>query len=125
MPKKLFTSLILEQVNSVGCMVPQKMVGPGPGFTFGVDIFTTEKIGLNIHLLNGNFTDCYLFMHPLMGGIEAAGMSDHADKSRFLLYLVNSLGFFPVVGKGDFHLHMFTGFHALNSLRRMQLSRCT
>ena len=48
----VLAGLVLEQVDGVGGVVPQQMVGPAPRVAGGVDVLAAEEIGLHVHLLD-------------------------------------------------------------------------
>ena len=47
-----------------------------------VHVGAAEEIGLHIHLLDVEFTGLDLLVHPLVAGVEAAGMATHSNQSR-------------------------------------------
>jgi hypothetical protein len=80
-----FTGLVLEQVNRVGGMVPQQVIGPGAGLAEGVGVRPPEKVGLDVHLLDGELARADPVVHVLVGGVEAPGVAGHGDEAGFLL----------------------------------------
>ena len=61
-----FATLVGEEVNRMGSVVPQQVIGPAAGLSLGIDILATEEIGLHIHLLDIQFTGLDLVMYPLV-----------------------------------------------------------
>ena len=113
--------LVLEQINGMRGVVPQQMVGPRTRFTLGVGVGAAEEIGLNVHLLDIQFTRGDFVVYPLVAGIEAAGVADHGDEAGFFLHFQHFFGICPRVGQRNFHLYVFAGAQALQGLRGVHL----
>ena len=62
-------------------------------------------------------------LHPLMRGIEAARVADHAHEPRLALERRDGLGICPAVRQRNLHLHMLAGAQALQRLCGMHLRR--
>src|SRR5690606_23510927 len=88
-------------------------------------ILAAEEIGLDVHLLDGEFARRDLSVNILMARIEAAGVTDHSDETRALTFPQYSLAFGQVVAEGNFYLHMLAGLQALNCLVCVHLGRST
>ena len=116
-------ALVAEQIDAVGGVVPQQMIGPGARPAGGVDVFAAEKIGLDIHLLDRQFAGADFVMHPLVRRIEAPRMADHAGEPGLLLLFIDRFGIGPAIGERDFHLHMLARLHALDRLGGVHLGR--
>ena len=109
-------SLVGKQVHGVGSMVPQQVVGPATCLTQRVHVGAAEEVGLHIHLLDVEFAGLDLLVHPLVAGVEAAGVTHHGHLAGFLLHLQHFFGFCPAVGQRNFHLHVLASLHALDGL---------
>ena len=69
--------LVGEQVDRVGCVVPQQVVGPGARLALCVRVAATEEVRLRIHLLHVELARVDLAAHELVRGVEAARVADH------------------------------------------------
>jgi hypothetical protein len=96
--------LIGKQVDRVGRVVPEQVVGPRARLALGVDVPAAEEVGLHIHLLDGEFAGPDPVVHVLVRGIEAAGVAHHAHQPGFLLLGDHRLRVGPAVGQRDFDL---------------------
>src|SRR6185295_596968 len=79
------TRLVLELVDGVAGMMPEKVVGPAPRFTFGIHIGSAEEKRLHHKMLKREFTLLDPVVNPLMAGIETPRVTAHGDESGFLL----------------------------------------
>ena len=115
------TRLVCKQVNGVGRMVPQQMIGPAASLAQGIHVGATEEVSLNIHLLNVELACFDFLMDPLVAGIETTGVTAHGHLTRFLGKAHHFFGIFPAVCQWNFYLNVLTRFQACNRLRRMHL----
>src|SRR5262245_15870516 len=91
-----FSSMALELVDGVTGMMPEQVVGPAARFALGIHVCSPEEEGLHNQMLQLQLTGFDPFVNPLVAGIEAAGMTGHGRKPRFLLHGKNLFR----VGKG-------------------------
>jgi hypothetical protein len=49
------SGLILEEIDGMRGVMPQEMVGPAARVARSIDVLAPEEIGLNVHLLDGQF----------------------------------------------------------------------
>jgi hypothetical protein len=115
--------LIGKQVDRVGRVVPEQVVGPRARLALGVDVPAAEEVGLHIHLLDGEFAGPDPVVHVLVRGIEAAGVAHHAHQPGFLLLGDHRLRVGPAVGQRDFDLDVLARLHAGDGLRGVHLGR--
>ena len=115
-PDHSLSSLILEEINCVGRVMPQQMVCPSSWFSSCIDVFASKEISLRIQLLDLQLTSLNFFIDPLMRGIETSGMAHHADQACFLLEIHHSLSIQPVISQGNLNLNMHTCFQTLYRL---------
>ena len=102
-------------------VVPQQVVGPRARFAQRIGVGAAEEIGLHVHLLDVQFAGNDFVVHPLVAGVEAAGVADHRNQAGFFLYFQHFFGVAPRVGQRDFDLHVFAGAQALQGLRGVHL----
>ena len=76
--------LILEQVDGVGGVVPEQMVGPASRIARRVDVLAPEEIGLHVHLLNLQLASLDFLMDVLMARVEAPHVAAHRGDSSLL-----------------------------------------
>src|SRR4051794_35431442 len=115
--------LILEQVDGVGGVMPQEVVGPTARVARRVDVLAAEKIGLHVHLLDLELTLLDALVNPLVARVEAAHVPAHRDDAGLLGDLHQLLGVFDAVGDWDLDQYMFAGAHHLLALPEMHLGR--
>src|SRR3954452_24780681 len=115
--------LVLEQVDGVGGVMPQEVVGPTARVTRRVDVLAAEEIGLHVHLLDLELTLLDALVNPLMTGVEAAHVPAHRHDAGLLGDLHQLFGVFDAVGDRDLDQHMLAGAHHLFALPEMHLGR--
>ena len=103
--------------------MPQKMIGPRARLTEGIDVGAAEEIGLHVHLLDRELTPGDALVDPLVRGVEAPRVADHADEAGALLQLGNGQRVGPVVGERYLDLHVLARLHAGSGLGGVQLGR--
>ncbi len=113
--------LVLEQVDGVGRMVPEQMVGPAARIAGGVDVLPAEEIGLHVHLLDGELALHDALVHPLVAGIEAPHVAAHGDHAGLLGDLHQIFGILDAVGDRNLHQHVLAGAHHLLALAEVHL----
>ena len=113
--------LILEQVDGVGGMVPEQMVGPAPRIARCVDILAPEEIGLHVHLLDLQLALLDLLVDVLVARVEAPHVAAHRGDAGFLRDLHQRLGVLNRVGDRDFDQHVLAGAHYLLALAEVHL----
>jgi hypothetical protein len=86
------TALIRKQINRVRSMVPQQVVRPTPGLAQSIHVGSSEKIRLNIHLLDIEFARFDFFVDPLVTGVVASCMTGHGHKAAGFLQGHNGFG---------------------------------
>ena len=118
-----FAGLILEQVDGVGGVVPEQVIGPAPRLARRVHVLAPEEIGLHVHLLDIQFALLDALVHPLMAGIEAPHVADHGDDAGFVGDLHQRLGVLDRVGDRDFDQHVLAGAHHLFALAEVHFRR--
>src|SRR2546421_8645179 len=79
------------------------MVGPAARLTERVHVRTPEEECLDVHLLDVEFPGDDFPMHPLMAGVETAGMTAHRDPAGLFLQLRASPRLPPRNRGGDIH----------------------
>jgi hypothetical protein len=99
------------------------VIGPAPRLPGGVHVGAAEEVRLHVHLLDGQLAGQDAAAHPLVGGVEPAGMPDHADLAGFLLYPLDLLRVRPAVGDRDLDLHVLARAHRGDGLTGVQLRR--
>ncbi len=115
------TGLVLEQVHGVAGVVPEQMVGPAARLALQVDVGAAEEIGLHVHLLDVQLAGHDLVVHPLVAGIEPAGVAGHGHHPGLLLHVDDPLRVRDAVGHGDLDLDVLAGLHALHRLLGVHL----
>ena len=83
--------LVGEEVDRVGGVVPEQVIGPGARLAGGVHVLAAEEVGLHVHLLDRCFTGGDLAVDVLVGRVEAARVADHAGEAGLLLGLEHGL----------------------------------
>src|SRR5262249_61081341 len=76
--------LVLEQVDRVGGVMPEEMVGPAARIAGRIDVLAAEKIGLHVHLLDRELALLDALVDPLVAGVEAADVTAHGDDAGLL-----------------------------------------
>ena len=117
------TRLVAEQVHGVRGVMPQQVIGPGTRLTQRIHVGAPEEIRLHVHLLDRDLAGDDAAMNPLVRGIEAARVADHAHEPRALREVGHGLRIRERVRQRNLHLHVFARVQALQRLRRMQLRR--
>jgi hypothetical protein len=115
--------LVSEEIDRVCRVMPQQMIGPGARLTQGVDVGAPEEVGLHVQLLDRELATRDPLVDPLVRGIEAPRVPDHADETGASLQIGNRLRVAPVVRERDLYLHVLAGFETGDGLRGMQLCR--
>ena len=115
--------LVVEEVDRVGGVVPQQMVGPAARLAGGVDVLAAEEIGLHVHLLDLQLALLDPLVDPLVAGIEAAHMAGHGDDAGLLGDLRQRLGILDIVGDRNLDQHGLAGAHHLLALAEVHLRR--
>ena len=115
--------LVLEEVDGVGGVVPEQMIGPAPRLAGGIHVLAAEEVGLHVHLLDLQLAGGDALVHPLMAGIETAHVPAHGDDAGLLGDAHQRLGVLDAVGDRDFHQHVLAGTHHLLALAEMHLGR--
>ena len=119
----VLAGLILEQVDGVGGVVPQQMIGPAPRVAGGVDVLPPEEIGLHVHLLDLQLAGLDLLVDVLVARVEAPHVAAHRGDAGFLGDLHQVLGVLDAVGDRDFDQHVLAGAHHLLALAEVHLGR--
>ena len=115
--------LVLEQIDGVGGVVPEQVIGPAARLAGGIDVAAPEEIGLHVHLLDFQLALCDALVHPLMARVEAPHVAAHGGDAGFLGDLNQRFGVLDAVGDRDFDQHMLAGAHHLLALAEMHLGR--
>src|SRR5262245_10156002 len=115
--------LVLEQVDGVGGVVPEQMIGPAARIAGRVDVLAAEEIGLHVHLLDLELALLNALVHPLVAGIEAAHMAAHGDDAGLLGDPHQRLGVLDAVGDRNLDQHVLAGAHHLLALAEVHLGR--
>src|SRR2546421_4906555 len=84
------------------------MVGPAARLTERVHVRTPEEECLDVHLLDVEFPGDDFPMHPLMAGVETAGMTAHRDQTGLFLQLGNCLRIPPGIRERDLYPGMLS-----------------
>ena len=116
-------NLISKQVDRMGGVVPQQVIGPTARLSQSVHVGAAKEKGLHIHVLDVEFIRHDLAADPLVAGVEAACMAAHCHQTGLLLQRNHFLGVAQHIGDGDFNLHMLAGFQASDRLSRMERCR--
>src|SRR5882762_11225266 len=101
-----FSCLILEEIHRVTGVMPEQMVGPAPGFAFGIHVRTAEEKRLDDQMLQFEFASLDLFMNPLVARVETACMTAHCGQSGFFLNSENTFRIGQRVCDRDLDLDM-------------------
>src|SRR5262245_46016165 len=101
--------------------MPQEVVGPAPGLTFGIHICPAEKERLNNEVLELKFTRLDSLMNPLMARVEPPRMAAHGDNPSLFLDRQDAFRVSQGIGDGNFDFDMFSRPHDLYRLLRMNL----
>src|SRR5437660_4731089 len=88
------------------------MVGPAARLAERVHVRTPEEECLDVHLLDVEFPGDDFPMHPLMAGVETAGMSAHRGQAGLCLELRTCLSIAPGIRQRDLDLALVAGFQA-------------
>src|ERR1700704_2437805 len=115
--------LVLKQVDRMGGMVPEQMIGPAARISRRIDVLAPEEIGLHVHLLDLELALLDPLVDPLVARIEAPHMAPHGDDAGLLGDLHQLLGVLDAVGHRDLDQHMLAGPHDLLALAEMHLGR--
>ena len=115
--------LVLEQVDGVGGVVPEQVIGPAARIAGGVDVLPSEEIGLHVHLLDLQFAGLDLLVHVLVARVETPHVAAHGGDAGFLGDLHQVLGVLDAVGDRNFHQHVLAGAHHLLALAEVHLGR--
>ena len=119
----VLAGLVLEQVDGVGGVVPQQMIGPAARIAGRVDVLAAEEIGLHVHLLDLQLALLDLLVDVLVARIEAAHMAAHGGDAGLLGDLHQALGVLDAVGDRDLDQHVLAGAHHLLALAEVHLGR--
>ena len=114
-------ALVSEQIHRVRGVVPEQVVGPAAGLAQRVHVGAAEKIGLYIHLLDVELTGLDLVVHPLVAGVETAGVTHHGHQTGFLLYTQNFLAFFVDIAQRNLDLYVLARLQAGQGLAGVHL----
>ena len=117
------TGLVGEQIDGMGGVVPQQVVGPRARLAERVDVLAAEEIGLHVHLLDVELAGLDLPVHPLVARIEAPGVADHGHLAAGLCSRDHRLGVGPGVGQRDLHLDVLARLQAGDGLLGVHLGR--
>ena len=119
----VLAGLVLEQVDGVGGVVPEQMVGPAPRIARRVDVLPPEEIGLHVHLLDLQLAGLDLLVDVLVARVEAPHVAAHGGDAGLLGDLRQVLGILDAVGDRDFDQHVLAGAHHLLALAEVHLGR--
>ena len=112
-----------EQVDGVGGVVPQQMIGPTPRLAERVHVGAAEEIGLHVHLLDVQLAGHDLLVHVLMARVKAAGVAAHRHQPARLLQIDDRLRVGQRIRQRDLDLDVLAGLHAGDALFGMHLGR--
>ena len=107
----------------MGGVVPEQVVGPTARLTEGVGVGAAKEVGLDIHLLDGEVTRGDPLVDPLVRGIKAPGMTDHAHQVGARGRPGHGLRVGPTVGEGDLDLDVLARLEGRNGLFSVELRR--
>ena len=79
--------LVREQVDGVGRVVPQQVVGPAARLAERVRVGAPEEVRLHVHLLDVELAGLHTAVDPLVARVEPAGVAAHRDETGALLGL--------------------------------------
>ena len=114
-------ALVSEQIHRVGRVVPQQVIGPAACLAQGVHVGAAKKVGLHIHLLDVEFTGLDFVVHPLVAGVETAGVTHHGNETCFFLHTQNFLTLFVHIAQRNLHLHVLASLQACQGLAGVHL----
>jgi len=115
--------LVGKQVNGVGGVMPQQVVGPAAGLAQSVDVAAPKEEGLHIHVLHVELACHHFVVYPLVAGVKAARVPAPDYQASLRLQCHYGLGIRQAVCHRNFCLHMLARFHACNGLRGVHLRR--
>ena len=104
--------LISEQVDGVRRVVPQQMVRPAARLSEGIRVRAPEEVRLHIEVLDVELAGQDSLSHPLMAGIEAAGVTTHGDLAKRPGRCDHRPALLEIVAQRNLHLDVFAGLEA-------------
>src|SRR5579862_7374773 len=96
--------------------MPEQMVRPASGLSFGIHVRSPEEKRLNHKVLDLELAFCDFLMDPLMAGIEPARMPGHCHDAGLTLNGEDPFRICQRVGDWNFDFDVFPGMHALDCL---------
>src|SRR5438034_3286242 len=117
--------LIVKQIDSMACMMPEQMICPASRFSFRIHVRAAVEKRLNHEMLQFEFTGFDLLVDPLVAGIESPCMSSHRQEAGVFLNGMDSFGIGEGDGNWDLDLHVLSRSHAFDGLCGMELRRCS
>src|SRR5262252_1502119 len=116
-------ALVLKEIDRVGGVVPQEMVGPAARIARRVDVPAAKEVGLHVHLLDLELALLDLLVDVLVARIEPPHMAAHGGDAGLLGDLHQVLGVLDAVGDRDLDQHVLAGAHHLLALAEVHLGR--
>ena len=103
--------LVGEQVDGVGGVVPQQVIGPAPRLAEGVRVRAPEEVRLHVHLLDRRAHRRPIApVHPLVARVEAARVADTSRRDRCArCAATHRLAVGEVVAQRDLDLDVLAG----------------
>ena len=115
--------LVHEQIDGVGRVVPEEVVGPGARFAPRIRVGAAEEVGLDVHLLDRELTGRDPLVDELVARVEAADVARHRDAAAAGLGVDDRLRAGEAVGERDLDEHVLAGVEAGHGLIRVHLRR--
>ena len=115
--------LVGEQVDGVGGVVPQQVVGPAARLAQRVGVGAPEEVRLHVHLLDLEFAGLDALVDPLVARVEATRVSAHRDQPGLVLAFDDRPTIGERVAQRDLDLHVLAGVEALDRLVGVHLGR--
>ena len=106
----------------MGRVMPQQMISPTTRLAERIGVRPTEKVRLNIHVLNCKIARLHATVNPLVARVEPSGVAAHRDQARALLRLNDASAVGEVVAHRDLHLDVLASIEAGDCLSGMH--RC-
>src|SRR5215472_4697659 len=116
-------ALVLKEIDRMGGVVPQEMVGPAARIAGRVDVPAAKEVGLHVHLLDLELALLDLLVDVLVARVEPPHMAAHGGDAGLLGDLHQVLGVLDAVGDRNLDQHVLARTHHLLALAEMHLGR--
>jgi hypothetical protein len=107
---------MLELIDGVTRVVPEKVICPTTGFAFGIHVGSAKEKRLDDKVLKREFSFLDSIVYPLMAGVETSRVAAHRGETGFLCDLQDHFRVCQIVRNRNFHLNMLARSHHLYRL---------